>query len=81
MYRFTCFILYYSVDLLLSFLLLLLLFFFFFFFFGFSVCCSDRLISVILLFRSLICSSVLFNWLLIASRLVFISAVEFCIFD
>ena len=53
-------------------LISLLLFFFYLFF----VCCFDWVVSIILSSKSLIHSSVLFNLLFIASRLVFISAIE-----
>lgn len=42
----------------------------------FFVCCFDWVVSIILSSKSLIHSSVLFDLLFIASRLVFISAIE-----
>ena len=51
----------------------------FIFFICLSVCCSDCVISIILSSRSLIHSSMSFSLLFIASRLVFISAIELSI--
>ena len=51
-----------------------------FFFICLTVCCSDWVISIILSSRWLTHSSVSLSWLFIASRLVFISAVELSIF-
>ena len=52
-----------------------------FFFICLSVCCSDQMISIILSFRSLICSSILFTLLFIAFSSVFILAIELSSFD
>ena len=51
------------------------------YFFGLSFCYSDRVISIILFSRPLKHSLVTFIWLFFASRLPFISAVEFSIID
>ena len=53
----------------------------FHFFLHLSVCCSDRVISIILSSRALIHSSASFNLLFIAFRLVFILAIELSNFD
>ena len=52
----------------------------FFFFICLSVCSSVLVICIVLSSRSLIHSSVSFSLLFIASRLVFISAIELSIF-
>ena len=49
----------------------------FLFFFHLSFCCPDWMISIVLAFRSLVHSSVLFSLLLIAFSSVFVLANEF----